>query len=158
MIAVWCHRKQWHVFQSVIMYLISCKKAHSWYHKTCLANHCQSYSQHPCSHVFQCQWADLFLCKLLSIYGIHSDTSTFQHMHKYSHKMQQHKCSIHISLCTTSVIVTARLLNDQCKYMRSFYWAVCSTDRACFFSFCSCLNFGCKETQIFYLQDLEFLL
>lgn len=74
---------------------------------------------------------------------------THTHINPYIHTQTHWKT--HVSLCTKPLTVTARLPNDQCVYMKSYHWAVCSTDKGhvIFFLFW-CLNFGWKEMRMFW--------
>lgn len=70
-----------------------------------------------------CFWkASSFICGILSHMSALWEYSQI-------HDQAMANSSTHVSLCTKLVIATARLLNVQCGYMKSYHWGVCSTDK-----------------------------
>lgn len=137
------------------MYLIRDKEAQHWrHHKTCPMFHCAGYLKCLCCRMFSGVTRHVYFWQASSfICGIHTHY-THQPMYAPTHKV---RLWTHVSLCTKSLTVTARLLNDQCVHMKSYHWAVCSTDRGhvIFFLF-QCLTFGVKSNGNVLISQIDF--
>lgn len=96
-----------------------------------------AYSKCLCCCIFS--WVNRrFIASDLHLLSVAS-THTHQLVNLYAQTIQftEPTTKVHISWCSKSLIAIARLLSDQCEYMRSYHWAVCSTDEghAIFFHF-----------------------
>lgn len=79
-----------------------------------------------------------------------SVASTHAHTQSSSDRLTFH--------CAQSLTVAARLLNDQCVFIKSYHRAVCSTDKGhvILFPFFECLSFGVERDENVLISNIPF--
>lgn len=120
MMAVWCHRQQWHIIHisvnssySAIMYLIRDKEAQCWkHHKTCPVYHCASYLKCLCCRMFS------------SVIGQFISGSIFYmwHPQKHTHQLMYIRTITHTNPLKYPHLIVHKVTHSHCTLTE---WPVC---------------------------------